>query len=270
MKLQSADIDLNEDVALLESLMNYTTTLRDSFDDFEEKRKLRSKSKSYKTDMGRKRTRSVRLICNDGAAEEVEFTPSARFRVEVYLPILDKLHAEFNMHLQAYAKLSRKFGFLRHILHLDAKRLKDRADNLVQQYPNDLEPSLADELVHFREYFKGKNLPPKELEDVSGASDEAISVELQMYHILAKNKIHGFSKRQNCSANILDFNGEQLLRRAVIFGIETHECAQRYTMTDQKLNNLSIMRIEAEVLRKIDFHDIIKEFASLKCRKSIS
>ena len=117
MKLQSADMDLNEAVALLESLMNYTTTLRDSFDDFEEKGKLRSKSKSYKTDMGRKRTSIVRLTCNDGAAEEVEFTPSVSFRVEVYFPILDKLHAELNMRLQAYAKLSHKFGFLHHILY---------------------------------------------------------------------------------------------------------------------------------------------------------
>ena len=60
----------------------------------------------------------------------------------------------------------------------------------MQQYPNDLEPSLLDELAHFPEYFKGKNLPPKELEDVSGASDEAISVELEMYRILAKNDIY--------------------------------------------------------------------------------
>ncbi|CAB4044637.1 Hypothetical predicted protein [Paramuricea clavata] len=94
MKLQSADLDLNEAVALLESLMNYTATLRDSFDDFEEKGRLRSRSKSYKTEVGRKRTRSVRLTLNDGAAEKAEFTPSVRFRVEMYLPILDKLHAD--------------------------------------------------------------------------------------------------------------------------------------------------------------------------------
>ena len=159
MKLQSADLDLNEAVALLESLMNYTTTLRDSIDDFEEKGRLRSRSKSYKTDMGRKRTRSVRLTFSDGEAEEPEFTPSVRFRVEVYLPILDKLHAELKKRLQAYAKLSHKFGFFHNVLHLDAKQLKDGADNLVQQYPNDLEPSLAEELVHFRQCFKGKNLP---------------------------------------------------------------------------------------------------------------
>ena len=41
MKLQSADLDLNEAVALLEPLMNYTATRKDSFDDFEEKGRLR-------------------------------------------------------------------------------------------------------------------------------------------------------------------------------------------------------------------------------------
>ena len=130
----------------------------------------------------RKRTGNVRLTLNDGAAKEAEFTPTVRFIVEVYLPILDKLHAELNKRLQAYAKLSHKFGFLHNVY----KQLKDGEDNLVQQYPNDLEPSLAEELVHFREYFKGKNLPRKE--DALDDSDEAVSVELQMYRILAKKK----------------------------------------------------------------------------------
>ena len=104
--------------------MNYTTTLRDLFDDFEEKGRLCSRSKSYKTEVGQKRTRSVRRTLNDGAAEEAESTLSVCFRVEVYLPILDKLHAELNKCLQAYAKLLHKFGFLHSVLHLDAKQLK--------------------------------------------------------------------------------------------------------------------------------------------------
>ena len=268
MKLQSADLDLNEAVALLESLMNYTTTLRDSFDDFEEKGRLRSRSKSYKTEVGRKCTRSVRLTLNDGAAEEAEFTPSVRFRVEVYLPILDKLHAELNKRLQAYAKLSHKFGFLHNVLHLDAKQLKDGADNLVQQYPNDLEPSLAEELVHFREYFKGKNVHRKE--DALDDSDEGVSVELQMYRILAKREIHEvfpnveIALRIYLTLMVSNCSGERSFS-----ALKRIKNVLRSTMTDQKLNNLSIMSIEAEVLRKIDFHDIIKEFASRKCRKSI-
>ena len=177
-KLQSADLDLNEVVALLESLMNYTTTLRDSFDDFEEMGRLRSRLKSYKADVDRKRTQSVKMTFNDGAAEEAKFIPSVRFRVAVYMPILDKLHSELKKRLQAYAKLSHKFGFLHNVLHFDAKQLKDGADNLVQQYRNDLEPCLAEELVHFLGSSKQKNLPHKE--HVSNDSGQAVSVELQM------------------------------------------------------------------------------------------
>ena len=44
--------------------------------------------------MGRKHTWSVILTFSGGEAEEPEFTPSVRFKVEVHLPILDKLHAE--------------------------------------------------------------------------------------------------------------------------------------------------------------------------------
>ena len=79
------------------------------------------------------------------------------------MPILKKLHAELKKRPQAYAKLSHKFGFFHNVLHLDAKQLKDGEDNLVQQYPNELETSLAEELVHFRQYFKGKNLPDKKM-----------------------------------------------------------------------------------------------------------
>lgn len=268
MKLQSADLDLNEAVALLESLMNYTTTLRDSFDDFEENGRLRSRSKSYKTDMGRKRTRSVRLTFSDGEAEEPEFTPSVRFRVEVYLPILYKLHAELKKRLQAYAKLSHKFGFFHNVLHLDARQLKDGADNLVQQYPNDLEPSLAEELVHFRQYFKAKNLPDKE--DVSDDIEEAASIELQMYRTVAKRNIREVFPNVEIALRIyLTLMVSNCSGERSFFALKRIKNVLRSTMTDQKQNNLSLMCIEAEVLRKIDFQDIIKEFASRKCRKSI-
>ena len=75
MKLQSTNLDLNEAVILLEFLKNYVTSLRDSFDDFEKKGMLRSKSNSYKSEMDRKR----KLKLNDGAAHESEFSPSERF-----------------------------------------------------------------------------------------------------------------------------------------------------------------------------------------------
>ena len=98
------------------------------------------------------------------------------------------------------------------------------------------------------------------------ASDEAISVELQMYRILAKNEIHEvfpnvkIALRLYLTLMVSNCSGERSF--SVLKRIKN---VHRSTMTDQKLNNLSIMSIEADVLLKIDFHVIIKEFASLKC-----
>ena len=208
------------------------------------------------------------MTFNDDPAEEIEFTASVRFKVEVYLPIVDRLLAELTNRLQAYTKISQKFGFLHNVLYLDAKQLKDKAKFLVKQYPNDLEPSLAEEIVHFREYLKGKNLPRKE--GGSDDSDETVSIEFQMYRILAKKEIHEvfpnvkIALRIYLTLMVSNCSGEQSFS-----ALKRIKNVLRSTMTDQKLNNLSIMSIEAEVLRKIDFHDIIKEFASCKCRKPI-
>ena len=64
------------------------------------------------------------------------------------------------------------------------------------------------------------------------------------------------------------FDGEQLLRRAIVFCIEKDkECSPVEKMLDEKLNHLSIMSIESGVLRKLDFSDIISEFVKRKARK---
>lgn len=41
----------------------------------------------------------------------------------------------------------------------------------------------------------------------------------------------------------------------------------RTTMLQERLSNLSIMCIEKDVLQKIDFRDIIEDFAQQKSRK---
>ena len=139
---------------------------------------------------------------------------------------------------------------------------------MVQQYPNDLEPSLAEELVHFRQYFKGKNLPDKE--DVSDDLEEAASVELQMYRTVAKRNIREVFPNVEITLRIyLTLMVSNCSVERSFSALKRIKSVLRSTMTDQKLNNLPLMCIEAKVLCKVDFQDIIKEFASRKCCKSI-
>ena len=135
------------------------------------------KSNPYRSEMDRKR----KLKLNVGAAHESEFSPSERFRIEVFSPILDRLHIEIKKRLEAYINLSNRFGFLHNVQQLDAKQLRDEADNLVQLHPEDLRSSFAEELVHFREYLKGKF-------STYGGND-AVSNEFRMCLILIRRRV---------------------------------------------------------------------------------
>ena len=190
--------------------------------------------------MGRKHARSVILTFSGGEAEEPEFTPSVRFKVEVYLPILDKLHAELKKRLQACAKLSHNFGFFRR-----------RTSPLST-------------------IFQGKESTDKE--DVSDDLEEAASVELQMYGIVAKRNTREvfpnveIALRIYLTLMVSNCSGERSFST-----LKRIKNVLRSTMTDQKLNNLSPMCIEAEVYAKSTSRILLKSLrlvnaANQSCR----
>ena len=288
MKLQSTNLDLNEAVIL------FMTTLRDSFDDFEKKGMLPSKSNSYKSEMDRKH----KLKLNDGATHESEFSHTQGRReggaegvicprasdiqgppmlvvnapmvrggglyptvmprasiclsaalvtlkgswIEVFSPILDRLHTEINKCLEAYINLSNKFGFLHNVQQLDTKQLRGEADSLVQLYPEDLGFSSAEEPIHFRAYLKRKFL--------TYDGDDAVSNELRMYRILTRRGMREVFPNVEIALQIcltlMVCNCSSERSFSALKGIKG---VLRSTMNDQKLNNLIIVNIETNILR---------------------
>ena len=75
-------MDLNKAVKLLRSFNNYISCLRDAFEDFEEKGKIKIgfQNKSvYKGDTQRKKQRSVKLSRNDSNSEDTFFFREGEF-----------------------------------------------------------------------------------------------------------------------------------------------------------------------------------------------
>ena len=95
LKLQSSNIDLNKAVKLLRSLNNYVSSLRDAFEDFEEKGKIKIgfENKSvYKGDTPPKKgKKSVNLSGNgnDSNSEDTPFSGREKFGITVFLPMID-------------------------------------------------------------------------------------------------------------------------------------------------------------------------------------
>ena len=74
-------MDLNEAVKLLRSLNNYVSSLRNAFEDFEEKGKIKigfENESVYKGDTQRKKQRSVKLSQHGGNSEDTLFFQGGR------------------------------------------------------------------------------------------------------------------------------------------------------------------------------------------------
>ena len=85
--LQSSSADLNNAVALLESLCEYVATLREQFDIFEKNSKALSGCSEYKEDSGRKRVCSIKLKRFEGESADADanLSPQDKFRTGVFL-----------------------------------------------------------------------------------------------------------------------------------------------------------------------------------------
>ena len=94
---------------------NYVASLRDAFEDFEEKGKIKiglENEPVYKEDTQRKKERSMKFSQNDSNSEDPAFSGRESFRVMVFLPLIDHLLTVFQKNLEAYDVVSGKFNFL--------------------------------------------------------------------------------------------------------------------------------------------------------------
>ena len=67
--------------------------------------------------------------------------------------------------------------------------------------------------------------------------------------------------------NIFSINSVQAQWQAFIFENETNKSRLRTTILQNRLSYLSLLRIESDLLRELDFTDIIDDFVAKKASK---
>ncbi|KAL5459947.1 hypothetical protein EMCRGX_G033346 [Ephydatia muelleri] len=133
MALQSAEIELGTTVKLLQSLQDFVSELRGNFDAIEMRAKQKAKYKDAE-----KRIRKPKTQFGD-ESNGLVFHQHDKFRIEVFLPILDKLSQALTLRTQAYDVVHKRFGLITEFLSMGADEIEKAAHNLQQCYPNDLE-----------------------------------------------------------------------------------------------------------------------------------
>ena len=108
--LQTAGIALNTAVGLLKSLIDFVQQKRDKFDHVECCGVELVGHEEYKAENKRVRRRNVRW--DIGTGEESLLQPRERFKVEVFVPIIDNLFRALRHRLNAYEAVYANFRFL--------------------------------------------------------------------------------------------------------------------------------------------------------------
>lgn len=255
--LQDPKMILESAVRALESLKLFVESKRDEFDKYEEAAKIISNTDQYI--QTHTRTTNVRLNPLDYMkAPNANLSSKDKFRVASFIPVIDQLSVSLTERLHAYDTVRARFGFLNRLEDMDATNLYTTAEELVKVYKDDLEPSLGNELVQFRSFVNlYKNDYQKDqskelfyyklLENHNfRATFPNVEIILRMYLVLMVS---------NCSGE-RSFSKMKLIKNRL-----------RSTMTQNRLSNLSLLSIESDLLRELDFTEIINDFSLKKARK---
>jgi hypothetical protein len=254
ISFQKLGLDLSVTVKLFESLVLYLENLKLQFDSIFENTKalfdehIASDPSLLAIIKNVSRTRS----------DNTEIDKSA-FHKDIFLPIIGYLLTELNTRRSVYTELYKNFDFLVRLNNLDIAEITTSCKKVSAVYKNDIsESELINECEFAKQYFfLDINTDP--LFEITHAS---------MYATIIKDKL------------VSTFPNIEILLRVYLCMFITNVTDERSfsklkyiknylrnSLTEDKLNSLSLICIEKNVLNSIDMEEIIDIFLNLKMRK---
>jgi len=264
--LQDPKIDVITATACLKSLKEFIISKRnvESFQQYEESGKIKSECAEYVQSHSRQRRLNVRLQPLDyGYAPQVMLTPAQTFCVQSYYPILDQLVQSLDQRIAAYQVVCERFGFLRRLQELSDDEMREAVSALVRTYGEDLDDVLFNEFMQFKFLLQSLKVLQPNLSD-------HMSPEQQMYQVINEKHLQAAFPNieivlrmylvimsSNCSGE-RSFSKMKLIKNRL-----------RTILSQERLCSLSLLSIEHDVLRTLDFTSIIEDFAKRKARRVV-
>ena len=253
-KLQDPKLDVNAAVTMVVSQKRFVEAKRETFTEYERHGATLYGTSDYV--QTRQRPRNVRF--DYGPASDAELTPSQKFRVTSYIPVIDQFVVSLAHCLSSYEELCSRFGFLGKLESLSPVEIESLADYIVIVCKDDLEQCFGNELVQFVAF------PNEFLKD----ADDNIGKEHILYKLIIDKRIKcsfpnvEIALRMYSILMVTNCSGERSFSK-----LKYIKNRLRTTMTNERVTHLSLMSIEYDILRDTDFDDLITDFAQRKGRK---
>ncbi|XP_046742929.1 zinc finger MYM-type protein 1-like [Diprion similis] len=255
LTLQKEDMNLSLAVILIKSLEAYIQDCRDKFAADLDKAMVLVMRDSNSNQ--RIRQRSVRLTRFEGQAEHVALDENQKLKIEMFLPIIDSIIHNLTVRRKAYDRFNDNFGFFLTPRTMNIDQIADHCESLAHFYHEDRnKESLIAECVQLKHYLH-------QIGDLEGAismSDLYRQIKTDGLETLFPNV--EISLRIFLCMMVTNCSGERSFSKLKLIKNEI-----RNTMTQKRLNNLSLLSIESDLVDIIDFKNLITDFAAKKCRR---
>ncbi|XP_046735013.1 uncharacterized protein LOC124404722 [Diprion similis] len=212
----------------------------------------------YKDLSQRTRSRSSRIIFFEGPAQTVQLTGGDKLKTQTFLPIIDTLITHLKQRSDSYKEINQRFGFLTRLKNIRSNELKNSCKEFAAMYyVNVIAEELESECLHLAHYLR----------NVQNSGNEEINIP-ELYHLLRADEIEetfpnvAITLRIFLALMVTNCSGERSFSKLSRIKNEL-----RSTMLQERLNNLSLMSIERDVLEQNDFEEVIDDFAHQKSRK---
>ena len=173
-----------------------------------------------------------------------------------FLSIIDTLTNEMERRSKVYKDVSLKFSFLNK-LNLNDDEYFKCSQNLVNFYKQDLSMEIVGEVLQFHKYLQSR---------FQGTKTDFTHTEL--YDIIVQDKIRSAFPNVDIALRIfLTFMLTNVSAERSFSQLKRIKNPYRTTMGQERLDSLSLLCIESDMLSSVDFDDVIRDFAFAKSRK---
>ena len=153
-----------------------------------------------------------------------------------------------------YKETCKYFGFLTRLEKLSLSEIREQSVRLQTKYNTDLADDFPDELAQFVNFSRVALTDPTTPRNLLSLIRER--------HLQSVYPNVDIALRIDLTLPVSNASGERSFSK---LGIIKHRL--RTSMCEDRLNNLTLMSIEHDILRQLDFEELIDEFALRKSRK---
>lgn len=245
--VQSVNCEMAAIVPLYSSLAKFIDNVRNNFSEYEKEAEVLVNTREYTISRAKKTPKSKML--DESVSNEVTFSEREHFLYQVHYVICDSIITELEKRKSAYALLESRFGFMC-IKNMPEQTIKECAKVFQGTYSEDIEEEFPDEFLQFNNFVSDTLKPVDKLKMIKslGIGHTFPNVETALRIMLS-------IPITNCSSE-RSFSALKRIKNRL-----------RSCLSQNKLSGLALLAIESDITNRLQFDDIIEDFANYKARK---